>query len=64
MNKLLCKPQAVMLRPDSRSAGNIRFKEVALTLLQTVVHLSNSCGYTNSSAYAENPPGFLALAIL
>jgi hypothetical protein len=33
-------------------------KKGALTVIQTVVHLSNSCGYTNSRA--SNPP-FLKL---
>ena len=41
---------------------NIRLKEIlkkgALTVIRTVVHLSNSCGYTNSRA--SNPP-FLKL---
>jgi len=43
-------------------AANIRLKEIlkkgALTVKRTVVHLSNSCGYTNSRA--SNPP-FLKL---
>ena len=43
-------------------AHNIRLKEIlkkgALTVIRTVVHLSNSCGYTNSRA--SNPP-FLKL---
>ena len=41
---------------------NIRLKEIlkkgALTVIRTVVHLTNSCGYTNSRA--SNPP-FLKL---
>jgi len=43
-------------------ADNIRLKELlkkgALTVIRTVVHLTNSCGYTNSRA--SNPP-FLKL---
>lgn len=43
-------------------AANIRLKEIlkkgALTVIRTVVHLTNSCGYTNSRA--SNPP-FLKL---
>lgn len=43
-------------------AHNIRLKEIlkkgALTVIRTVVHLTNSCGYTNSRA--SNPP-FLKL---
>lgn len=58
----LCDPQTVVLRSDSRAAHNIRLKEIlkkgALTVKRTVVHLSNSCGYTNSGA--SNPP-FLRL---
>ena len=54
--------QADRLRTDSRAAANIRLKEIlkkgALTVIRTVVHLSNSCGYTNSRA--SNPP-FLKL---
>ena len=50
------------LRTSSRAAANIRLKEIlkkgALTVIRTVVHLSNSCGYTNSRA--SNPP-FLKL---
>ena len=56
------EPQTVVLRTNSRAAGNIRLKEIlkkgALTVKRTVVHLSNSCGYTNSRA--SNPP-FLKL---
>jgi len=47
---------------NSRTADNIRLKEIlkkgALTVKQTVVHLTNSGGYTNSRA--SNPP-FLKL---
>jgi hypothetical protein len=54
--KQLCLERAV-----ARTA-NIRLKEIlkkgALTVKRTVVHLSNSCGYTNSRA--SNPP-FLKL---
>ena len=60
--KVLCGLQTFVLRMDSRAADNIRLKEIlkkgALTVKQTVVHLSNSCGYTNS--HASNPP-FLKL---
>ena len=49
--------QTVVLRSDSRAAHNIRLNEIlkkgALTVIRTVVHLSNSCGYTNSRA--SNP---------
>ncbi len=62
LNKLCCEPQTVALRMNSNAAHNIRFKEIlkkgALTVIQTVVHLSNSGGYTNSRA--SNPP-FLKL---
>ena len=58
----VCGLQTVVLRTDSRAAANIRLKEIlkkgALTVKRTVVHLSNSCGYTNSRA--SNPP-FLKL---
>ena len=58
----VCEPQTVVLRGNSRAAANIRLKEIlkkgALTVIQTVVHLSNSCGNTNSRA--SNPP-FLKL---
>ena len=58
----VCEPQTVVLRTNSKTAGNIRLKEIlkkgALTVIRTVVHLSNSCGYTNSRA--SNPP-FLKL---
>lgn len=54
----VCGLQTVVLRMNSRAAGNIRLKEIlkkgALTVIRTVVHLSNSCGYTNSRA--SNPP--------
>lgn len=57
-----CKLEATHLRTDRRAADNIRLKEIlkkgALTVIRTVVHLSNSCGYTNSRA--SNPP-FLKL---
>lgn len=57
-NNLWCELQTVVLRGNSRAADNIRLKEIlkkgALTVIQTVVHLSNSCGYTNSRA--SNPP--------
>lgn len=50
------------LRTDSRAADNIRLKEIlkkgALTVIRTVVNLSNSGGYTKSRA--SNPP-FLKL---
>lgn len=50
------------LERTAAHAGNIRLKEIlkkgALTVIRTVVHLSNSCGYTNSRA--SNPP-FLKL---
>ena len=50
------------LRTSSRAADNIRLKEIlkkgALTVIRTVVHLSNSGGNTNSRA--SNPP-FLKL---
>ena len=62
LEQSVCEPQTVVLRTDSRAADNIRLKEIlkkgALTVIQTVVHLSNSCGYTNSRA--SNPP-FLKL---
>lgn len=49
--------QTVVLRMDSRATGNIRLKEIfkkgALTVIRTVVYLSNSCGYTNNRA--SNP---------
>ena len=58
----VCGLQTVVLRGNSTAAANIRLKEIlkkgALTVIQTVVHLSNSCGYTNSRA--SNPP-FLKL---
>ena len=58
----VCELQTTPLRTDSRAAANIRLKEIlkkgALTVIRTVVHLSNSCGYTNSRA--SNPP-FLKL---
>ncbi len=54
--------QTVVLRTNSRAAHNIRLKEIlkkgALTVIRTVVHLTNSCGNTNSRA--SNPP-FLKL---
>jgi hypothetical protein len=54
--KQLCLERAVP------HAANIRLKEIlkkgALTVKRTVVHLTNSCGYTNSRA--SNPP-FLKL---
>lgn len=57
-----CELQTVVLRGNSTAAGNIRLKEIlkkgALTVKRTVVHLSNSCGNTNSRA--SNPP-FLKL---
>ena len=57
-----CGLQTVVLRTNSRAAHNIRLKEIlkkgALTVIRTVVHLTNSCGYTNSRA--SNPP-FLKL---
>ena len=50
------------LERTAAHAHNIRLKEIlkkgALTVKRTVVHLSNSCGYTNSRA--SNPP-FLKL---
>ncbi len=58
----VCGLQTVVLRTNSTAEANIRLKEIlkkgALTVKQTVVHLSNSCGYTNSRA--SNPP-FLKL---
>lgn len=61
-NKHWCELQPVSLRTNSLAAHNIRLKEIlkkgALTVIRTVVHLSNSCGYTNSRA--SNPP-FLKL---
>ena len=57
-----CKLGTTPLRMKSKPAANIRLKEIlkkgALTVIRTVVHLSNSCGYTNSRA--SNPP-FLKL---
>lgn len=57
-----CKLGRTRLRTDRRTADNIRLKEIlkkgALTVIRTVVHLTNSCGYTNSRA--SNPP-FLKL---
>ena len=54
--------QTVVLRTNSTAAANIRLKEIlkkgALTVIRTVVLLSNSCGNTNSRA--SNPP-FLKL---
>ena len=53
----VCELQTTHLRTDSRAADNIRLKEIlkkgALTVKRTVVHLTNSCGYTNSRA--SNP---------
>ena len=50
------------LERTAAHAANIRLKEIlkkgALTVIRTVVHLSNSGGYTNSRA--SNPP-FLKL---
>lgn len=58
----VCELQTTHLRTDSRAADNIRLKEIlkkgALTVKRTVVHLTNSCGNTNSRA--SNPP-FLKL---
>ena len=58
----VCELRTVVLRGKSRTAANIRLKEIlkkgALTVKRTVVHLSNSCGNTNSRAF--NPP-FLKL---
>ena len=58
----VCGLQTTPLRTNSRAAANIRLKEIlkkgALTVKRTVVHLTNSCGYTNSRA--SNPP-FLKL---
>ena len=58
----VCELPTTHLRTDSKAADNIRLKEIlkkgALTVIRTVVHLSNSCGYTNSRA--SNPP-FLKL---
>ena len=58
----VCELQTVVLRGEIRAAANIRLKEIlkkgALTVKRTVVHLINSCGYTNSRA--SNPP-FLKL---
>ena len=57
-----CKLGTTRLRAKSSTTANIRLKEIlkkgALTVKRTVVHLSNSCGYTNSRA--SNPP-FLKL---
>ena len=53
-NNLWCGLQTDELRTNSRAADNIRLKEIlkkgALTEIRTVVHLSNSGGYTNSCA--------------
>ena len=61
-NNLHCGLRADELRTNSKTAYNIRLKEIlkkgALTVKRTVVHLTNSCGYTNSRA--SNPP-FLKL---
>ena len=58
----VCGLDTTHLRTNSRAAHNIRLKEIlkkgALTVIRTVVHLSNSCGYTNSRA--SNSP-FLKL---
>jgi hypothetical protein len=58
----LTELQAVVLRPNSKTAHNIRLKEIlkrrALFGNQTVVLLSNSCGETNSGA---SNPFFLKL---
>ena len=58
----VCGLQTTPLRTNSTAAANIRLKEIlkkgALTVIRTVVHLTNSCGYTNSRA--SNPP-FLKL---
>ena len=58
----VCGLETVVLRTNSRAAANIRLKEIfkegALTVKRTVVHLTNSSGYTNSRA--SNPP-FLKL---
>ena len=58
----VCGLQTTHLRMDSKAADNIRLKEIlkrrALFGNQTVVHLSNSCGNTNSGA---SNPFFLKL---
>ena len=58
----VCGLQTVVLRMNSRAAGNIRLKEIlkrrALFGNQTVVLLTNSCGNTNSGA---SNPFFLKL---
>ena len=58
----VCGLQTTHLRTDSRAADNIRLKEIlkrrALFGNQTVVLLTNSCGYTNSGA---SNPFFLKL---
>jgi hypothetical protein len=57
-----CELQTVVLRGKSRTAANIRLKEIlkrrALFGNQTVVLLINSCGNTNSGA---SNPFFLKL---
>ena len=57
-NNQWCGLRADELRTNSKTAANIRLKEIlkkgALTVIRTVVHLTNSCGYTNSRA--SNPP--------
>ena len=62
LNKLPTNFKQLCLERTAAHAANIRLKEIlkkgALTVLRTVVHLSNSCGYTNSRA--SNPP-FLKL---
>ena len=62
LEQTLSELQTVVLRTNSKAADNIRLKEIlkkgALTVIQTVVHLTNSCGYTNIRA--SNPP-FLKL---
>ena len=62
LEQSVCGLDTTHLRTDSRAAHNIRLKEIlkkgALTVKRTVVHLINSCGYTNSRA--SNPP-FLKL---
>ncbi len=62
LEQSVCELQTVVIRTNSRAAANIRLKEIlkkgASTVKRTVVHLSNSCGYTNSRA--SNPP-FLKL---
>ena len=61
LEQSLCLLQTVVHNGNSRAAGNISLKEIlkkgTSTVNRTVVHLSISCCYTNSSAF--NAPFFI-----